>query len=105
LRFRAAVICRIQSRRQDDRVVVHLAGHLTEAQVPDLLEACGETGAPPLLELDELLSADTVGMDALLRIKQQGAGLVGLPEYLQLKLETLARERRASAVGTKNSRK
>ena len=85
--------------------MVHLAGHLTEAQVPDLLEACGETGEPPLLELDELLSADTVGMDALLRIKQRGAGLVGLPEYLRLKLETLAHERRAGAAGTKNSRK
>jgi len=74
--------------------VVHLAGRLSDAEVPDLLEACAHTGGAPLVELDELMSADAVGIDALLRIRQDGARLVGLPEYLRLKLETLTRERR-----------
>jgi len=86
------VPCRIEVRRDDDRVVVHLAGRLSEAEVPDLLEACAVGRTPPFLELDELVSADAVGVDALLRIRQKGARLVGLPEYLRLKLETLARE-------------
>jgi hypothetical protein len=91
LRFVTPVLCRIESRRENARLVVHLAGRLGEAHVPDLLEACGR--APePIVELDELDSADAVGLDALLRIQQQGGRLVGLPEYLRLKLETLARD-------------
>jgi hypothetical protein len=88
------MLCRIQIRRQENRVVVRLAGRLTEAQVPDLFEACAQGDEPAVLELDELLSADIVGTDALLRIEQQGARLVGLPEYLRLTLETLARDPR-----------
>jgi hypothetical protein len=85
--------CRIQVRDEDGRVVVRLAGRLGEAQVSDLLRACATTSAAPTLELDDLVSADAVGIDALLRIQQQGARLVGLPEYLRLKLEVLERER------------
>jgi hypothetical protein len=88
------VTCRIEVRYERERCVVHLAGRLTEAQVPDLLESCAHGTEPPLVELDDLISADTVGIDALLRIEQQGAELVGLPEYLRLKLEFLAREQK-----------
>jgi hypothetical protein len=88
------VTCRIEVRYERERCVVHLAGRLTEAQVPALLETCGQGTEPPRLELDELVSADVVGIDALLRIEQQGAELVGLPEYLRLKLEFLAREQK-----------
>jgi hypothetical protein len=93
LRFVVFVVCRFQFRRENDRLVVRLAGRLGEAQVPDLLEACAQPGEPPILELDDLLSADAVGIDALLRIQQQGIRLAGLPEYLRLKLESAARER------------
>jgi hypothetical protein len=88
------VLCRLEFRRDDDHLVVRLAGHLGEAQVPDLLIACAAEGKPPSLELDDLVSADVVGIDALLRLRQQGARFVGLPEYLALKLESVARERR-----------
>jgi hypothetical protein len=87
------MLCRIESRRENARLVVRVAGRLGEPHIPALLEACAQ--APhPILELDELTSTDEVGIDALLRIEQQGAHLVGLPEYLRLKLDTLARERR-----------
>ena len=88
------MLCRIETRRETDRVVVHLAGRLSEAQVPALIEACAEGRGRPLLELDELISADAVGLDALLRIERHGATFVGLPQYLRLKLDTLARELR-----------
>ena len=77
---------------------MHLAGRLGGEQVPDLLEVCSTQARPPILELDELMSADVVGVDALLRIEEQGAELVGLPEYLRLKLTTGARAASVIAV-------
>ena len=73
--------------------MVHLAGHLSAVQVPELLAACAEA-VQPLIELDELVSADAVGLDALLRIEQHGAQLVGLLEYLRLELDALIRKQR-----------
>jgi hypothetical protein len=75
--------------------VVHLAGRLGEAQVPDLLAVCEPSNGPPLLELDELVSADGIGIDALRRIEEQGAELVGMPQYIRLKLDVLAREQKS----------
>ena len=73
--------------------MVSLAGHLTGAQVPDLLAACAGGTERPRVELDELLSADVVGLDALLRVEERGALLVGLLEYLQFELDALKRRR------------
>jgi hypothetical protein len=70
---------------------VRLAGHLSEAQVPDLLAACSVSGETRIAELDELVSADAVGVDALLRIERDGVTLVALPEYLRFELDELAR--------------
>lgn len=89
---RAIVWCRIQLRQDNSRLVVHLAGHLSEAQVPELLAACADAQAP-LIELDELISADAVGLDALVRVEQRGAQLVGLLEYLRFELDALIRKR------------
>jgi hypothetical protein len=89
------VLCRIVTRRENNRLVVHLAGRLGEAQVPELLEVCEQSNGPPLLELDELVSADGIGIDALRRIEEQGAELVGMPQYMRLKLDVLAREQKS----------
>jgi len=85
-------VCRIEFRREKGRLVVHVAGRLTEAQVPDLLEASAKAAEPPLLELNELVSADAVGLDALWRLEERGAELIALPEFLRLKLQVLARD-------------
>lgn len=74
---------------------MRLAGHLSEAEVPDLLQVCA-TDTTVRLDLDELLSADVVGIDALLRIEEQGAHILNLPEYLRFELETQARRRRGT---------
>ena len=71
---------------------MHVAGHLSQAQVPELLASCAQAD-DPVVELDEPVSADAVGLDALQRIEQQGARLVGLLEYLRFELDTLKRER------------
>lgn len=87
------MLCRIQTRRENGRAIVRLAGHLTGAEVPDLLAACAGDSERPRVELDELLSADVVGLDALLRVEERGALLVGLLEYLQFELDALKRRR------------
>jgi anti-anti-sigma regulatory factor len=89
------VLCRIDVRRDNEWVVVHVAGHLSEKEVPDLLASAAAADSPRVvLALDELVSADAVGVDALLRIERNGARLEGLPEYLRLELDELERTRR-----------
>ena len=89
------MVCRILTRRENEQLFVRLVGRLAEPQVPDFLEVCALREGPLILELDELISADAVGFDALLRIKQQGARVVGLPEYIRLKLDVMEREQRS----------
>jgi hypothetical protein len=84
------VLCRIETRRENGKPFVHVAGRLSDVHVPDLLTACADERS--VLELDELISADAVGLDALMRLEQRGAELRGLPQYLRLKLEVLERE-------------
>ncbi len=86
--------CRIDVRREGEHVVVHLAGDLTQEYVPAFLEACASEGVRLVVELDELLSADVVGIDTLRRVEERGAVLVSLPYYLRLKLDLLERERK-----------
>ncbi len=59
------------------------------AQVPELIRACGE---PSTLQLDltDLVSADMAGVEALQRARDNGAILVGVPGYIQLKLDSPA---------------
>jgi anti-anti-sigma regulatory factor len=86
------VECRIDVVRDDAQPIVRLAGRLAEAQTGAFLEACAGAGPAPLLDLADLISVDAVGLDALMRVQAQGARLVGLPEYIRLKLELLMRE-------------
>ena len=90
--------CRIDARRNEQRLILHLAGDLTEEYVPAFLEACASEGARLVVELDELLSADAVGVDALRRVEERGAVLVALPFYLRLKLDNLENARHKERV-------
>ena len=75
--------------------LVRLAGRLAEAQVPELLEACGQKRLRTQLHLGDLISVDTVGLYALFRLRRAGAELLEVPSYIQLKLDALS-ERDAS---------
>jgi len=90
--------CRIDAQMRDQRLILHLAGDLTEEYVPAFLEQCASEGARLVIELDELLSADVVGLDALRRVEERGALLVALPFYLRLKLDKLEGARRGEHV-------
>ena len=87
------MVCRIEVTRDAGQVAVHVAGHLTGAHVPDLLAACAGPPSHVRLVLDELLSADVVGLDALRRVEDRGAELVGLLEYLRFELDAMRRKR------------
>jgi hypothetical protein len=81
------VDCWIGVVQETDRRLVRLAGQLSSAQVPELLEACAEV-LPIELDLTDLVSADAPGIEALQRLRARGASLVGAPGYIQLKLDS-----------------
>ena len=72
-----------------DRRMVRVAGRLSVAQVPELLTACAAPGELAL-DLSEVVSVDMAGIEALQRIRDKGATLVGAPGYIQLKLDSTA---------------
>ncbi len=81
-----AVECRIQVVHQDDGCTVLLAGRLNAAQVHDLRRICDAEQGAIRIDLSDLLSADAVGIDALRRLRQTGAELVGVAQYLHRSL-------------------
>jgi hypothetical protein len=81
------VECWIGVVQEFDRRIVRLAGRLCAAQVPELLCACEDGGALQL-DLTDLVSADVAGIEALQRVRARGANLVGVPGYIQLKLDS-----------------
>ncbi len=91
LRLWGAVECWIGVAREGHRCVLRLAGRLAEAQVPELLRACSEAGAIHL-DLTDLVSTDVAGLEALSRVRKQGATMSGAPKYIQLKLDSMAGE-------------
>ena len=87
LRLTTAVDCWIGVVDETDRRLVRLAGRLSIAQVPELFGACANVTAIQL-DLTELISVDSAGIEALQRLRDQGAALTGAPGYLQLKLDS-----------------
>ena len=81
------VDCWIGIVQQADQRLVRLAGRLSVAQVPELLEACAG-GLPMEINLADLVSADAAGIEALQQLRDRGATLVGAPGYLQLKIDS-----------------
>ena len=81
--------CRIQIREQRDGHTATVAGHLTASHIPDLLAVCGEISTALRVDLTDILSTDPIAVDALRRLRDGGAELVGVPRYIQLKLDSL----------------
>jgi len=70
-----------------NRRLVRVAGDLSVAQVPDLLEACADS-LPVQLNLTDVVSVDVVAIEALQQLRSKGALLIGARRYLQLKLDS-----------------
>ena len=69
-----------------DGCTVYLAGRLGEVQVCELRRVCGEAAGPLRLDLTDLVSLDAIGVDMLRRLRDEGAAMVGVAEYLKHKL-------------------
>jgi anti-anti-sigma regulatory factor len=69
-----------------DGCTVYLAGRLAEAQACELRRVCAEATGPVSLDLTDLVSLDAVGVDMLRRLRDEGAAIVGVAEYLKQKL-------------------
>jgi hypothetical protein len=89
------VECWIGVGQEGDRRVVRLAGRFAEAQVPEFMQVCA-CGGPISLDLTELVSTDAAGLEALSRIREQGAMITGAPTYIQLRLDSISRKSRPS---------
>jgi len=77
------VDCRIQVVQEQQQCTVRLAGRLNEVQVYELFSVCARAAGPVQIDLTDLLSADVVGLDALRRLRGDGAQLVGVAQYLR----------------------
>lgn len=75
--------CRIQVVQEQLQCTVRLAGRLNEVQVYELFSVCARAGGQLQIDLTDLLSADAVGLDALRRLRCDGAELVGVAQYLR----------------------
>ena len=81
--------CWIGVTTADNRRVIRVAGRLSVAHVAELLTACA--GVESLeLDLSDLVSADLAGIEALQRVRSNGATLVGTPGYIRLKIDSTA---------------
>ena len=85
--------CLISVVRAADPRTVRVAGRLTDAQVPDLLRECATKAGLVQIDLGELVSADSVGLEALRRLRASGARIVNAPRFIELTLDTLPRDR------------
>jgi len=80
------VECWIGVTTEEGHRMVRVAGRLSVAHVPEMLNACADT-AGLQLNLTDLVSADAAGIEALQRIRDRGASIIGAPGYIQLKLD------------------
>jgi anti-anti-sigma regulatory factor len=78
-----------------DHRLIRLAGRLTSAQVHELLEASRTSPAPVRLNLGELRSVDSVGLEVLHDLHVRGALLSEVPAYIQLKLDSFSAKRKS----------
>jgi anti-anti-sigma regulatory factor len=82
------VDCLIDHVDEPNRRVVRIVGRLAFPQVADLNRVCDErAGRQLVLDLTELLHADSIGVEALRSLRRGGATLVKMSEYMRLKLE------------------
>ena len=87
--------CRIHVVDEHGVRTVSVAGRLADVHIPDLLVACGEVSTALHVDLTDMLSADVIAVEALRRMRDGGAQLVGVPKYIQLKFDTPSPWRRA----------
>ena len=77
------MLCRIQTSQTPDGWTIHVMGRLAGAEVGELLNACARASGHLRIDLADLLSTDSSGVEALRRLAADGAELIGMAEYLR----------------------
>jgi anti-anti-sigma regulatory factor len=77
------VECRIQIHQHGDGCTIQLAGRLDAALVHELHSVCAAASGRLRIDLTDMLSVDAVGLDALRRLRLNGAEIVGAARYLR----------------------
>jgi anti-anti-sigma regulatory factor len=72
--------------------VIHVTGRLCKATVTRLIKTCDEIKGSFVLELSDLRSADTAGIDVIRTLGEKGAEIRGAIPFIQLLLDDLNRE-------------
>ena len=86
--------CLIEIVDSSDHRLIRLVGRLTAAEVHDLHQACRDSQHAVRLNLSELVSVDTLGLEVLHGLQRDGAHFIEVPVYIQLKLDALSSRRR-----------
>ena len=74
--------------------VFQVAGELVEEGVPELERVCRGWSGTMVLDLENLRSADALGLKTLLALEKEGAELRGLSHYLSLRLRSVETQTR-----------
>jgi hypothetical protein len=82
------MVVRITKTDSQDRTVLKVDGLLQAADVESLNYEWQTARGPVTLELSQLRSADSRGVEAIHELALQGASLAGLSPYLELLLST-----------------
>jgi anti-anti-sigma regulatory factor len=80
------MVCRIDVAQDRGVTTVHVAGRLAGPTVDDLLRACDDASGKLRIDLSDLLSVDSLGVEALRRLSEDGAELFGVAQYLRHEL-------------------
>jgi len=91
------VECKFDIDRNAVPRTIHIAGRLTAAHVPDLLQVWLELSEVSQrkvqIDLGDLMSSDAIGVEALRRVASEGAVLTNASQYILMKLDPAAFKR------------
>ena len=78
---------RINTTAEGPQTVIHIAGRLAGVAVAQLSEACDSIESSLVLDLTDLMSANTAGIDVIRTLEESGAELRGASPFVQLLLD------------------
>jgi hypothetical protein len=82
---------RLTSVAAEDGTLLRIDGQLTRDGLEELEHACRSAARPLTLDLAGLRMADDKMLEALVRLREAGARLVGASQFLELQLAALRR--------------
>jgi anti-anti-sigma regulatory factor len=82
---------RINKEMVGTKTVIQVHGRLAGNGVTELKKSCNTTGSPPVLDLTNLHSADSHGIELIRELSEKGSELIGTNPYFQMLLDLPAK--------------